>query len=177
MYRAASRECRKESRARGGGCLIHRIINLTDALDALAHDAVTHAHHHDRETDVRNETMRERTREKRSLPRFSRMAMGQECERQHDTCRDAQLDEHQAQGRALAILVGSKWSTLLCFTTPMVMLMSTSHTSHTEVRWSTKWPVNQRMPRAGKRMGERLGHRSCKQPRNQNHHYFGYSQR
>ena len=30
---------------------------------------------------------------------------------------------------------------------------------------------------AGKRMGERLGHRSCKQPRNQNHHYFGYSQR
>ena len=42
--------------------------------------------------------------------------------------------------------VWSKWSTLLCFTTPMVMLMSTSHTSHTEVRWSTKWPVNQRMP-------------------------------
>ena len=73
--------------------------------------------------------------------------------------------------------VWSKWSTLLCFTTPMVMLMSTSHTSHTEVRWSTKWPVNQRMPSgAGKRMGERLGHRSCKQPRNQNHHYFGYSQ-
>ena len=42
--------------------------------------------------------------------------------------------------------VWSKWSTLLCLTTPMVMLMSTSHTSHTEVRWSTKWPVNQRMP-------------------------------
>ena len=46
--------------------LIHRIINLTDALDALAHDAVTHAHHHDRETDVRNETMRERTRKEGS---------------------------------------------------------------------------------------------------------------
>ena len=83
--------------------MIHRIINLTDALDALAHDAVTHAHHHDRETDVRNETMRERTRKEGSYG-IQQNGMGQKCERQHDTCRDAQLDEHQAQGRALAIL-------------------------------------------------------------------------
>ena len=83
--------------------LIHRIINLTDALDALAHDAVTHAHHHDRETDVRNETMRERTRKEGSYG-IQQNGMGQECERQHDTYRDAQLDEHQAQRRALAIL-------------------------------------------------------------------------
>ena len=41
---------------------------------------------------------------KRVPTAFSRMAVGQEGERQHDTCRDAQLDEHQAQGRALAIL-------------------------------------------------------------------------
>lgn len=47
--------------------------------------------------------MRERTRKEGSYG-IQQNGMGQECERQHDTCRDTQLDEHQAQGRALAIL-------------------------------------------------------------------------
>lgn len=156
--------------------LIHRIINLTDALDALAHDAVTHAHHHDRETDVRNETMRERTRKEGSYG-IQQNGMGQEGERQHDTCRDAQLDEHQAQGRALAILgmVEMEHSTLPYHPDGD----ADEHQPYEPYRGEMVYKMARKPADAlgaGKRMGERLGHRSCKQPRNQNHHYFGYSQ-
>lgn len=157
--------------------LIHRIINLTDALDALAHDAVTHAHHHDRETDVRNETMRERTRKEGSYG-IQQNGMGQECERQQDTCRDAQLDEHQAQGRALAILgmVEMEHPTLLYHPDGD----ADEHQPYEPYRGEMVYKMARKPADAlgaGKRMGERLGHRSCKQPRNQNHNYFGYSQR
>lgn len=156
--------------------LIHRIINLTDALDALAHDAVTHAHHHDRETDVRNETMRERTRKEGSYG-IQQNGMGQEGERQHDTCRDAQLDEHQAQGRALAILgmVEMEHPTLPYHPDGD----ADEHQPYEPYRGEMVYKMARKPADAlgaGKRMGERLGHRSCKQPRNQNHHYFGYSQ-
>lgn len=156
--------------------LIQRIINLTDALDALAHDAVTHAHHHDRETDVRNETMRERTRKEGSYG-IQQNGMGQEGERQHDTCRDAQLDEHQAQGRALAILgmVEMEHPTLPYHPDGD----ADEHQPYEPYRGEMVYKMARKPADAlgaGKRMGERLGHRSCKQPRNQNHHYFGYSQ-
>lgn len=156
--------------------LIHRIINLTDALDALAHDAVTHAHHHDRETDVRNETMRERTRKEGSYG-IQQNGMGQEGERQHDTCRDAQLDEHQSQGRALAILgmVEMEHPTLPYHPDGD----ADEHQPYEPYRGEMVYKMARKPADAlgaGKRMGERLGHRSCKQPRNQNHHYFGYSQ-
>lgn len=156
--------------------LIHRIINLTDALDALAHDAVTHAHHHDRETDVRNKTMRERTRKEGSYG-IQQNGMGQEGERQHDTCRDAQLDEHQAQGRALAILgmVEMEHPTLPYHPDGD----ADEHQPYEPYRGEMVYKMARKPADAlgaGKRMGERLGHRSCKQPRNQNHHYFGYSQ-
>ena len=85
----------KEAGRKEADAQIHRIIYLADALDALAHDAVTHAHHHDRETDIRNDTLRERTRKERSYG-IQQNGMRQEGERQHDTYKDAQLDEHQA---------------------------------------------------------------------------------
>lgn len=156
---------------------IHRIIYLADALDTLAHDAVAHAHHHDRETDVRNETLRERTRNERSYS-IQQNGMGQEGERQHDAHKNDQLDEHQAQGRALAILgmVKMKHPTLLYHPDGD----ADEHQPYEPGRSKMVYEMARKPADAlgaGERMRERLGHRGCKQPRNQNHHYFGYSQR
>ena len=93
----------KKARRQETDALIHRIINLTDALDALAHDAIAHAHHHDRKTDVRNETLREWTRQEGAYG-IQQNGVRQEGERQQDAHKKDQLEEHQAQGRALAIL-------------------------------------------------------------------------
>lgn len=166
----------KKARRQETDALIHRIINLTDALDALAHDAIAHAHHHDRKTDVRNETLREWTR-KEGAYGIQQNGMGHEGERQQDAHKKDQLEEHQAQGRALAIL-------------GMVEMEHPTLPYHPDTDADEHQPYEPgrgemvyKMARkpadalgAGKRMGERLGHRSCKQPRNQNHPYFGYSQ-
>lgn len=125
--------------------MIHRIINLTDALDALAHDAIAHAHHYDRKTDVRNETLREWTR-KEGAYGIQQNGMGHEGERQQDAHKKTSSKSIRRKAVRWRYWVWSKWSTLLSLTTPILMLMSTSHTSQAEVRWSTKWPVNQRMP-------------------------------
>ena len=157
--------------------LIHRIINLTDALDALAHDAIAHAHHHDRKTDVRNETLREWTR-KEGAYGIQQNGMGHEGERQQDAHKKDQLEEHQAQGRALAILgmVEMEHPTLLYHPDGD----ADEHQPYEPYRGEMVYKMAHKPADAlgaGKRMGERLGHRSCKQPRNQNHPYFGYSQR
>ena len=95
-----------------------------------------------------------------------------------DAHKKDQLEEHQAQGRALAILgmVEMEHPTLLYHPDTD----ADEHQPYEPGRGEMVYKMAHKPADAlgaGKRMGERLGHRSCKQPRNQNHHYLGYSQR